>query len=163
MKHIRHQSRVEPIAARRAPAARGGATIVETAIVLGVFLLILLASLDLGLAVLRRNTLSEAARRLARSASLHGVRAAPERTVWGPAPYVGTAGDGSEYADAVDDILVTMNEADVSLSVVWLDGDNRTGDRVRAQLEMTHRTIVPGLFGPGGLRLRSASVMRIEH
>ncbi len=67
-------------------------------IVLIVFLLILFGMLDLGLLVLDYNTMSEAARRLARVAIVHGQMAAPAQTVWGPDTVSGTAADGSDYA-----------------------------------------------------------------
>ncbi|MEX2287981.1 MAG: TadE family protein [Planctomycetaceae bacterium] len=142
---------------------RRGAAIIEGAIVIGVFLVILLGTLDLGLAVLRYNVLSEAARRLARSATLHGERAAPERSAWGPDTYKGTAGDGSDYAGAINKILVTMELNDVKISLEWLDDGNASGDRVLARLDVKHHTIIPFLFGKGDLQLTAKSVMRIEH
>jgi Flp pilus assembly protein TadG len=143
--------------------ARRGAVILEGAIVIGVFLVILLGTLDLGLAVLRYNVLSEAARRLARAASVHGAKAAPEKTAWGPAKYQGNAGDGTECANAVDDVLVTMKASSVKLTLQWLDEDNTSGDRVRATIQFKHHPIVPFLFGKSDLQLTASSTMRIEH
>jgi Flp pilus assembly protein TadG len=67
------------VAARadRSCSKRRGAVILEGAIVICVFLVILLGTLDLGLAILRNNTLSEATRRLARAASFQGEKPAP--------------------------------------------------------------------------------------
>ena len=142
---------------------RRGAVVVESAIVISVFLVILLGTLDLGLAVLRYNVLSEAARRMARTASVRGERAAPEHPVWGPNLYNGTAGDGSMYADSIENILVTMHPSDVQIKLEWLDGGNQTGQRVRVRLIMNHDTIIPFLFGAADLQLTARSVMRIEH
>lgn len=150
---------------RCAPAhhARRAAVILEGAIVISVFLVILIATMDLGLAVLRHNVLSEASRRLARTASVHGEKAAPESTTWGPAKYKGTAGDGTEYANSVEDILVTMNPQSVVLTLEWLDASNESGQRVRATVQMKHSTIIPYLFGDKDLQLTAVSQMRIEH
>jgi hypothetical protein len=143
--------------------ARRGVTTLESAIVISVFLAILLGTLDLGLAVLKFNTLAEAARRLARSATVHGEKAAPESTSWGPATHSGTAADRTEYADAIKDILVVMRPEDVRIRIEWPDDDNRSGDRVRVQLDTNHDTIIPFVFGSRGLALNATSVMHIEH
>ena len=74
---------------------------VETAIVLSVYLMLILGTFDLGTATYRYNTLSQAARQGARQAIVHGSLASPAMTVWGPSTYNCTAGDGSAYAQAV--------------------------------------------------------------
>src|ERR1700722_15022211 len=102
-KHGLRQSQVSDRNSRRGVAAGEGA------IVLRVFLLILFGMLDLGLLVLDYNTLSEAARRLARQAIVHGQMAAPAQSVWGPATVNGTAADGTEYATALSPELATFN------------------------------------------------------
>jgi len=144
-------------------SARTGVALLEGTIVLAVFLTIIFAMFDLGLAVMRQNSLAEAARRLARTAIVHGDLAPPEHAAWGPLPYSGTADDDHEIADAVRAGLVTMNPAEVSISVMWPDGDNRTSDRVIVAVEYAHRTILPSLLGGTSLELRAESTMRIEH
>jgi hypothetical protein len=149
---------------RELPASRRpGAALLEGTIVLAVFLTIIFAMFDLGLAVMRQNSLAEVARRLARTAIVHGDLAPPEHSSWGPLPYSGTADDDHEIADAVRAGLVTMNPADVSVSVTWPDGDNRTSDRVIVAVEYPHRTMLPSLFGSAPMNLRAESTMRIEH
>jgi hypothetical protein len=142
---------------------RRGAALLEGTIVLTVFLVIIFAMFDLGLAVMRQNSLAESARRLARTAIVHGDLATPEYTSWGPLQYSGTADDDHEIADAVRTGLITMNPGDVTIEVTWPDGDNRSGDRVIVSLEYPHRTILPSLFGGSSLNLRAESTMRVEH
>ncbi len=142
---------------------RRGAALVEGTLVLGVFLVIIFAICDLGLAVLRQNALAAAARRLARSAIVHGDSAGPQLSEWGPATYVDTAAHASEPAAAVRPVLVTLNPANVSINVTWPDGGNRTGQRVTAVVTCQHAPILPFLFGSGPLQLRGDSTMRIEH
>ena len=77
---------------------RRGAAMVETALVLNIYMLLILGTCDLGIAVHRNNTLSQAARHGARQASVHGALAAPSMAAWGPATYTGTAGDGSIWS-----------------------------------------------------------------
>jgi hypothetical protein len=143
--------------------ARRGAALLEGTIVLAVFLTIIFAMFDLGLAVMRQNSLAESARRLARTAIVHGDLAPPEYTAWGPLQYSGTADDDHEIANAVRTGLITMSPADVTIDVTWPDGDNRSGDRVVVSLEYPHRTILPSLFGGSSLNLRAESTMRVEH
>jgi Flp pilus assembly protein TadG len=142
---------------------RRGAALVEGTLVLGVFLVIIFATCDLGLAVLRQNSLAAAARRLARAAIVHGDNAGPQLSEWGPAAYVQTAAHASEPAAAVRPVLVTLNPANVSINVTWPDGGNKTGQRVTAVVTYQHAPILPFLFGSGPLQLRGESTMCIEH
>jgi hypothetical protein len=153
-------NRIPPVGRR---CARSGTALLEGTIVLTVFLLIIFAMFDLGLAVMRQNSLAESARRLARTAIVHGDLATPEYTSWGPLQYSATADDDHEIANAVRTGLITMNPADVAIEVTWPDGDNRSGDRVIVSLEYPHRTILPSLFGGSSLNLRAESTMRVEH
>ena len=54
---------------------RRGATLLEAAIIIPVFLLFVLGTVDVGLAVLRYNILSQGARQGARTAMVHGENA----------------------------------------------------------------------------------------
>lgn len=151
---------------RRSTAAaidRRGAALVEAAIILGVFLVLLLGSLDLMLIVLRDNTLSQAARRLARAAIVRGERADGFAGAWGPESYSGTAGDDTAQAETIRDILVAVEPADVQIQISWPDGGNATGDRVRVTVSMQHHSTVASLFDVEPYRLTSTSTMWIEH
>jgi hypothetical protein len=149
---------------RRAQAEnRRGAAAVEAAVVLSVFLVLLVGSLDLALAVLRSNTLAEGARRLARAAIVRGAAAEHALGSWGPGDDSGTASDGSEPAAVIRDALVLINPAQVQYVLIWPDGGNANGQRVRAELTSSHRSLVSTLFGAGEVTLRATSVMQIEH
>lgn len=161
-----HAERLPTAAQRSRPRSRGrraGTAILEGVIVLSVFLTMVFALFDLGLAALRQNALAEGARRLAREAIVHGELAGPLRTSWGPAQFTGTAADNSEIGRAVRPALVTLNPADVQVQITWPDNDNRSGDRVAVRVVCAHRTILPRLFGSSTLQLRAESTMRIDH
>jgi Flp pilus assembly protein TadG len=147
----------------RSIAARHGAAVLEGVIVLAVFLTMVFALFDLGLAVLRQNALAEGARRLAREAIVHGKLAEPQRTSWGPTQFSATAAANSDVARAIRPALVTLNPADVQVQVTWPDGDHRSGDRVSVVVRYAHRTILPRVFGSSTLQLHAESTMRIEH
>ena len=167
---------------RRRPKRRG-ATAVETAVVLIVFLSIALGFLDLCLANFRRNLVSEAARQGARMASVHGRTASPEMASWGPDGDWGPAEDETRIEDinAYDDdqvpIILALTtgligqltgpgylqglELDrTNVAIDWLDGDNQVGDRVRVEVASGYRpffVLVPELT------FRASSTMRITH
>lgn len=140
-----------------------GAVAVETAIVLPVFLLIIVAVFDLGLAVFRYNTLASAARRGIRQAIVHGSKAPPEATAWGPMSYSGAASDSTEIARAIRPRLLTFDPSDVYVQADWLDGDNEPDQRVRITLRYEQQAIVPALLGYPPLTLEATTSMRILH
>lgn len=146
-----------------ASGRRRGAALVEGAVVVSVTLVLLFGMLDLGLAVLRHNCLCEAARRTARRAAVHGAKAPPEQSVWGPAQYVGTAADATEMAAVVRTALVTMEPSQVALIADWPDDSNHPGGTVRVELTYDHQPMLPFLFGSLPLTLKSVAYMQIAH
>ncbi|HUE74887.1 MAG TPA: TadE/TadG family type IV pilus assembly protein [Pirellulaceae bacterium] len=148
---------------RQARAARRGAALVETAVVLSVFLLLILGTLDLGVATYKYNTLSQAARQGVRQAVVHGALAAPAMTVWGPSSYEGTAADGSEQAQAVTSMLAGFKLSDVTIRVEWIDGGNKVQQRVRYSVSSEYRPIIPSFFSQASYTLSAASTMPITH
>lgn len=143
--------------------SRRGATLVEMAIILNVFLLLILGTLDLGLATYRYNTISQAARQGARQAAVHGALAPPAMSSWGPGAYTGTAADGSEFAQAVSPMLAGFNLSDVTIRVEWLDGGNAVQQRVRYSVSTPFRPIIGSLFTSASYTLSAASTMPIAH
>jgi Flp pilus assembly protein TadG len=142
---------------------RRGVAAVEAAIVLSVFLLILFGMLDLGLLVLDYNTLSEATRRLARVAIVHGQMAAPAQTVWGPTAVSGTAGDGTEYAVALSPELATFNLNQVNYSIAWPAGTNRPDDPIQVTVTYQYPPIIPYLLGTQTVPIRAVTNMSVQH
>lgn len=134
---------------------------VETMVVLLTLLVILFGFLDLGLAVIRHNALSEAARRLAREAIVHGEQAAKDGNGWGPASVNLTAAAPSDLAEVIRPVLPTLAPADVTIDVQWPDGDHKVGSRVRVTVTTEHRWITPLIWGGGGLPLSASSTMRV--
>jgi Flp pilus assembly protein TadG len=143
--------------------SRQGVAAVEGAIVLSVFLLTLFGMLDLGLLVLDYNTLSEATRRFARQAIVHGQMAAPAQTVWGPATVSGTAADGTEYAAALSPELATFNLSNVNYSIVWPAGTNRPDDPVQVTVTYQYPPIIPYLLGSQTVPIRAVTNMSVQH
>ena len=136
---------------------------VEMAVVLSVFLMIILGTFDLGIATYRFNTISQAARQGARQAIVHGSLAPPAMAAWGPATYDGKADDGSVYAQAVSPMLVGFPPNDVAIKVEWLDGGNGIQQRVRFTVSTTYRPILTSVFSSSTYPQSAASTMPIAH
>jgi Flp pilus assembly protein TadG len=148
---------------RYQPSARRGAALVECALVLPVFLLIIFASLDLALVVFRYNALSAASRQLARESILHGALAPPQRTTWGPARFMATGADATEPSQVIQRYLATFSPAAVRLQIDWLDKDTQPDDRVQVTLTYSQTSLTGNIFGYGTLNLQATSTMRILH
>jgi Flp pilus assembly protein TadG len=158
--------------------SRRGAAAVEAAIVLPVFLLIVLGVIDLGAAVFRYNTLSQAARHGARQAMVHGDLALAG---WNGGPWTGTANDPSggkmidvrldspstpvEQAavDAVRPMLVNCPPSQTWVRVTWPAGTNEVGDSVRVTVTSTYTPMTSYIVGGVPISLSAASNMPIAH
>jgi Flp pilus assembly protein TadG len=147
---------------------------VEAAIVIPVFLLIVLGTIDLGLAVFRYNTLSQAARQGARQAVVHGELALPAFNggSWMPAPAGGQppqvgpldmTNTSSPLVQAVKPTLAGCPEGSTTVTAVWLDSEDKTGDRVRVTVASTYQPVVTWIFGGTAFSLRSSSTMPVAH
>jgi Flp pilus assembly protein TadG len=148
---------------RASPNRRRGATAVEAAVVLIAFFVILFGMLDLGLAVLDYNTLTEASRRLCRQAIVHGQMAAPQMTSWGPSSVSGSAADGTAYAQALSPELATFNLSDVQFTIDWPDGTNAVDSRVQVIVAYKYQPMMPFIFGTTAIALQAATTMHVEH
>jgi Flp pilus assembly protein TadG len=147
----------------RATKTRRGVAAVEGAVVLGTLFVVLFGMLDLSLLVLESNTAAEAARRLCRTAVVHGQMSSPQMTVWGPAQVTGNAGDGTEYAQALDPELVTFNLSNVSYTINWLDGSNLPGYRVQVVVNFEYQPLMPFLVGGNAIPVTMDTTMQVAH
>jgi Flp pilus assembly protein TadG len=136
------------------PAQRRGVTMLETAIVAPLVLILLLAMMDLGLAVFANNTLAEAARAGTRYATVHGLRAVS------PA---GPSSDNANVEAAVRDYSPGILPARLVVHSSWPDGNNAPGSRVTVTVTYTYNLGVSSLLGFRTLSLSSSSTMVIQH
>lgn len=129
---------------KRRRAARTGTTLVETAVLLGLFLFLVVGVLDMGLALMRRHILQAGADHAVRRAVVYGKYAA---TPWGPQT-LGPAAASLDHpaAEAVRSRLVGISPDQVVLTVEWLDGSNEPGCRVRVKLATTYDPVLFGLM-----------------
>jgi Flp pilus assembly protein TadG len=148
---------------RHVASRRQGATAVECAIVLSAFFIILFGMLDLGLAVLDYNTLTEASRRLCRQAIVHGQLSSPQMTPWGPTTVTGTASDGTAYGQALSAELATFTLSEVHYTITWPDGANSYDSRVQVAVTYDYQPMMPSILGTSGIALQTATTMHIQH
>jgi Flp pilus assembly protein TadG len=142
---------------------RPGASLVETALVMVVFLTLLLGMLDLGLGVFRNNILSQAARQTARQAVVHGSLSS---VPWGPSTYGPvTADDNGAIATALRPYLVGLDPSTVTVQVAWPDGGNAPDQdcRVRVTVSTPYRPMMTFVFGNPTYTLSATSTMPVAH
>lgn len=143
---------------------RRGAAMTEAAFALPIFLLVVFATLDMGIIIFRQHQITTAASALARQAVVHGSEAS-KLGVWGPSSLSGTAADGS----AIGKLLATQTTGArpnaIRYEISWPDGGNKAASdhRVRVVVSATHQPIVTGLFGVAPLTLSSSTTSVIAH
>jgi len=144
--------------------SRQGATLVETAIVLSVFITLVLGMVDLGYGVFKQHVLSQAARQLARKAIVRG-ELAQRFNVWGPEEIDMTADVEHEVISSVSDKLVGWNLDEVNVNVSWPDGGNdpRNGDRIHVDISAPFRPTMTFILGNPSITLRGKSTMYVAH
>jgi hypothetical protein len=149
---------------RRRPSVRrrSGAAAVESALLLPICLVGLIALLDLALAVLQHNSLAECARRAARTAIVRGHQSIVVAPL-GPASWSGSGDDEHPLTDSFRSLLICMPPDQVDVTAEWPDGGNREGDRIHVTLTFEHRSLVAALLGGGPWELTASSTMRIVH
>jgi hypothetical protein len=144
-------------------ADRRGATVVEMAIVVSVFLTLVLGMLDLGIAVFRYHLLAQAARQGARQAIVHGSMA-DRLGPWGPATYAGTADvEGHPIVAAIRPFLVGLDLSQVTIQAEWPDADNKFEQRVRVAVSAPYQPMMTFIFGNPTFTLQGTSTMLIAH
>lgn len=148
---------------RQSKRQRHGAAIVESSIALGVVCIFLLGMLEVGLALVRLNGVSEAARRVSRVAMTHGSKCRSSQGAWGPSSMVLDATSSHPAAEAARPFLPATNWSQVEIRLEWPDGNNTPDSRVRATIATTHYSIALGVFASQGVRISGQSTMRMAH
>jgi Flp pilus assembly protein TadG len=143
-------------------ARRRGATLVETAVVVTLFFILVFGILDFGLAVLRYHLVGQVARQCARRAIVHG-NLADRLGTWGPGDYSGTGDDAHPISQSVQSSLIGLDSSDVQIQVQWIDGSNEVETRVRVTVTAPYQPMTTFIIGNPTLTLRATSTMPIAH
>jgi Flp pilus assembly protein TadG len=147
--------------ARRRVGNRRGASLVETAIVLTIFLMLLFGMFDLGIMLVRKESLAQAARTSARLAIVRGKYS--DSRALGPTELSSAMSADNAIAVAARSHLVLMNPDDVQMVATWPDGSNEEGSRVRVVLSAEYTPIFTFIFGSPTWTLSATSEMIIAH
>jgi Flp pilus assembly protein TadG len=177
---IEEDRRVRPRHARR---DRRGAALVEAAIVVSSFLMLVFGMLDLGIVLFRTHVACEAARQGVRNAIVHGYLSRNNSTMnaWGPTPsyypaltsrslYSGSTSYTVQADDASDDLAGTirpylpgLDPSTVTIQIRWPDGDNDLGNRVTVTVSAPYQHFVPFIFADSTITIGASSTMTIVH
>jgi Flp pilus assembly protein TadG len=147
---------------RRRRPDRRGATVVELAIVLLVFLTLVFGMLDLGMGVFRYHLLAQSARQGARQAIVHGSMA-NRLGSWGPTSYSAHGDDAAAIATYIRPMLEGFDLSQVTIQAAWIDGGNKPEQRVRVTLTAPYQPVMAFIFGSTEITLRATSTMTIAH
>ncbi len=141
---------------------------IETALVMPVFLLLTMGMMDLGIAIFRSTLLSHAARSAVREAIVHGEYA-DELGIWAatdlgtdPANPLAVSDMTHPMKTKIEQNLSPIDLSTVDVSVQWLDGTNDVDDRVRVRLRHDYQPIT-FVFGNITIPLTATSTLPIAH
>lgn len=138
----------------RRGARQRGTTIVEMAVVAPVVLILLIGTMDLGIAVYAYNTMAEAARAGTRYAAVHGSKAKKQ---------AGPAANDPEVEKTVRAYAPGVIASDLTVASSWPDGDNEPGSRVTVTVNYDYRPATTWIIGFTKLKLGSSSTMYISN
>jgi Flp pilus assembly protein TadG len=132
---------------------RRGATAVEAAIIVLVFLIVVLGMIDLGVGIFRYHTLAEASRIAAREAIVHGSLALD--------PWNSGTADSQMHAKIKPFLDAAGVDARVTAS--YLDQGNRPGNRVQVTVAAPYQPILTSIVPGGPVTLSATATMIIAH
>ena len=143
---------------------RSGATTLETAIALSLFVSLMLGAVDLGYGVFRQHVLTHATRQLARKAIVRG-ELSDRLDSWGIQTVTTKAHRENEIAKTAAASLVGWELNEVRIKVEWIDGgrDVRHGHRVRVEMFAPYRPMMTFIFGNPEFELNASSTMKMAH
>ena len=152
---------------RSLKSRRRGATVVETAIILFTFLVIVMGMIDLGMYQLRANLLTEACRQGVRAAIVHGsISPRPTSdTSWGPKQIGPVKGnDPSAAVQAIQPFLYGIDPSTVTITITWPDGGNdpTADNRVKVAIDGSYSPMMTFIVN-GSIPIHATSMMPIAH
>jgi len=140
---------------RRRRRDERGASAVEFALILPIFLMLLFGIIDFGYMINRGSMLNNAARDAAREASLNATKVQVEQVARAATAQVG---DTSNVF-----ITVTCKKPAAAGNCANYDADKATGGTAVVTIKYQHNMLTPvGMFFPGGFDLTRTAEMRIE-
>jgi Flp pilus assembly protein TadG len=134
---------------------RRGASLVEAAIVYPTTMLLMIATLVLGLAVFCYQQIAALAREGARYASVHGATYASESGQ----PY---ATSSTVMTNAIDPLIVGLNKNNLTCTVTWSPNPPSTSSPTTVTVELVYVYQMEAYFN-SSFTLQSTSVMPVTY
>jgi hypothetical protein len=152
----------------RRRSRRRGASLLEVGLTLPVFLVLVLGTLDLGLAVFRQHTITAAARSGTRMAMVHGSLAPTSFGQWGPETIDKKLSQAKPdhkdtIVEALQPLLVASDPKETRVLAEWPDGGNAPGQHARVTVTSAYHPLMTFIFGDTDVTLKSTSTMTIAH
>lgn len=150
-------SRISHRMARHWTEATPGQAMVEFALTVVLFIVLVMGVLDFGRAIFMYNGVSQASREVARVTSVH------------PGTPLGTSAETADVIAAQEDLVPDLDVASTDFTCEDIDGDPvttacLTGNWVRVDLSVDYTPVTPPLvFLLGTLQLESSSSVQITN
>ena len=157
----RHQSAVTRIS-RKHSSPRQGATMLETALLLSAWMVLLLGTLDLGMILFRHTIMQQIAAKAVRLAMIRGSNSMPQIASWGPATVQVSLDQSHAVANLLRPSTAGLTPADFQVRLEWPDGGNLLDQRVKATVTSAQPTVLQSLLpGNGSFSMSSTALSRI--
>ena len=146
---------------------RRGATAVELAVTLMLFVTLVIGVMELSMLVFQTHVVNHVARQVARKAIVHGAMAPEDFSggPWGPTTYgpavLSATGADDPIGEVVRDQLLILDPSETTVVIQWTDGDHQVGDRVFVRISSQVDSLA-GMFTSEST-ISAESVMRIAH
>lgn len=141
---------------------RRGAAMVETALVLSAWMILLLGTLDIGMILFRHTVMQQIAERAARLAMIRGVNSTPQIASWGPATVRVRLHQSDPVANLLRPSTCGLTPSGFEVLLEWTDGGNQRDQRVTVTVSSAQDTILQSLLpGNGSFAMQSTALTRI--
>jgi hypothetical protein len=157
----------EPAMRYQSYKRRRRGSLAEAALTTSVLLMLMMGTVDMGVAVFRMHVISEAARQGARRAIVHGSQA-NQLGSWGPTSFSGNGNSTDPKVTEIQPFLSTLDPASVTVNVTWPDTatkapGNAVEQHVTFQVTTTWTPMMGWIFGSPTYTLTAQSTMLIAH
>jgi hypothetical protein len=141
---------------------RHGAAMVETALVLSAWMILLLGTLDVGMILFRHTVMQQIAAKAARLAMIRGANSTPQIASWGPATVRVRLHQSGSVANLLRPSTGGLTPSGFEVLLEWPDGGNQRDQRVSVTVISSQATVLHNLLpGNGSFAMQSTALTRI--
>jgi hypothetical protein len=134
----------------------------ETALLLSAWIILLMGTLDLGMVLFRHSIMQQIATRAVRLAMIRGANSTPQVASWGPATVQVTLDQSQAVANLLRPSTAGLTPSTFQVRMEWPDGGNQRDQRVKVTVTSAQPTVLQSLLpGNGSVALSSTALTRI--